>query len=95
VRYLVVYDVVSDRDRAKIAQILLGHGQRVQFSVFECALDQAEARTLGKRLGIVLGEDKPGSSIRFYRVCDRCLARSFGIGQLGPMGDRDPFVVVD
>ncbi len=36
---VVSYDVVADKRRNKIAKTLVGFGNRVQKSVFECELD--------------------------------------------------------
>ena len=38
--YLVCYDITSDRVRNKIVKTLEGYGRRVQYSVFECDLDE-------------------------------------------------------
>ena len=35
---LIAYDVTSDRRRSKIARLLANHGERIQYSVFECEL---------------------------------------------------------
>ena len=37
-RYIAVYDISDDKERAKAAKILEGFGERVQESVFECYL---------------------------------------------------------
>lgn len=36
--YLISYDIAVDKRRTKIAKLLEGFGQRVQYSVFECDL---------------------------------------------------------
>lgn len=33
-RYLISYDIADDRRRDKMAKLLLGHGDRIQYSVF-------------------------------------------------------------
>lgn len=40
-RYLIVYDIPSDRWRNRLVRILEAFGERVQFSVFECELTEA------------------------------------------------------
>ena len=52
---LVTYDVntLTKPGRARlrqIAKICEGHGQRVQFSVFECTVNEAQLETLRLRL---------------------------------------------
>ncbi|MEW6376162.1 MAG: CRISPR-associated endonuclease Cas2, partial [Thermodesulfobacteriota bacterium] len=38
--YVVSYDIPDDQRRIKIAKILEDFGDRVQYSVFECLLEQ-------------------------------------------------------
>ncbi len=35
-RFIVSYDIVDDRCRARVHQLLLGFGDRIQYSVFRC-----------------------------------------------------------
>lgn len=64
--YIIVYDIPCDKRRKKIADLLEGYGQRVQYSVFECILDHKKYQELKKRLRkqIKSSED----SLRFYPV---------------------------
>lgn len=48
--YALVYDVSSDRERARIDKILKGFGFRIQKSVFECRLDHKSRDELIHRL---------------------------------------------
>lgn len=48
--YIVTYDITSDKRRRKISDLLEGYGQRVQYSVFECALDPEKYQELKLRL---------------------------------------------
>ncbi len=68
---LVTYDVntLTRAGRArlrKVAKICQGYGQRVQFSVFECSVNEAQKERLLARLDnvIVPGED----SLRVYTL---------------------------
>jgi CRISPR-associated protein Cas2 len=38
--YVISYDIPDDKRRKKIADLLEGYGQRVQYSVFECQLNR-------------------------------------------------------
>ena len=62
--YVVTYDVPCDNRRRKIAKLLEGYGQRVQYSVFECVLANHKYQELKQRLKqrVKLPED----SVRFY-----------------------------
>lgn len=46
--YLVSYDISSDRRRKKIVNILENYGKRIQYSVFECDLDEKRYTKLYK-----------------------------------------------
>jgi CRISPR-associated protein Cas2 len=66
---LVSYDVATaDKSGArrlrKVAKICTNHGQRVQFSVFECLVDPAQWVTLRQQL--VKAIDESQDSLRFY-----------------------------
>jgi CRISPR-associated protein Cas2 len=66
---VVSYDITDDGRREKIAKTLLDYGTRVQYSVFECIMDDEALTGLGLKLGgIVSGED----SVRIYTLCARC-----------------------
>ena len=44
---VVSYDVPDDRRRTRLAHILKDFGERVQYSVFECRLDERALRDIG------------------------------------------------
>ena len=64
-RIIVSYDISDDKRRRKVAKILEGHGYRVQFSVFECDLEDHQIKKLWIRLKPLVSTKK-GESIRFY-----------------------------
>jgi len=67
--YVVSYDVPDDRKRDKVAKILLDFGKRVQYSVFECIMDDEALSNMKARFAaIVSGED----SVRIYALCAKC-----------------------
>lgn len=66
---LVAYDVQTETDAGhrrlrRVARICQDHGQRVQFSVFECVVDQAQWIAL--RAKLVSSIDAELDSLRFY-----------------------------
>lgn len=77
--YLICYDIVCDRRRTKLANLLLDHGERIQYSTFECRFQtQGELEKLltqVRRL-LCLHED----SVRFYRLCGTCQNTIFRLG---------------
>lgn len=68
---LVTYDVntLTGAGRArlrKVAKICQGYGQRVQFSVFECSVNEAQRETLRARLLAVLEPSE--DNLRLYTL---------------------------
>ena len=77
--FLVVsYDIPDDRRRTKLHRHLKGFGMRVQYSVFECVLDEPEVARLQTivRQTIKHGEDH----VRYYRLCENCVSRIIALG---------------
>lgn len=75
--FIVAYDIPEDGTRAQIAAELQNWGHRVQYSVFECELDQHRARKLEGRLrALISGLD----NIRIYPLCTGCRERVVTIG---------------
>ncbi len=69
-RYVIAYDVPGDRRRNRIARALEGHGERVQYSVFECLLRGDQFDALWEELGELV--DLEQDSLRAYRLCAAC-----------------------
>lgn len=62
--YLITYDIPCDKRRRKVAKLLEGYGQRVQYSVFECVLVDRKYQELKERLKRRI--ELPEDSVRFY-----------------------------
>lgn len=80
--WVVSYDIVSDKRRRRVCKVVEGYGRRVQYSVFECDIDNDRLDELEKRLKreIDAGED----SVRFYPLdkADLKRVRLLGHGEL-------------
>lgn len=68
---LVTYDVNTEEEKGKtrlrkVAKLCVKHGQRVQNSVFECILNEAQYVLLKHQLCEVIDADK--DSLRFYNL---------------------------
>lgn len=79
--YVVSYDIPDDRKRDHVAKTLLDFGARVQFSVFECIMDEDALNTLKTRLGRIVSDE---DSIRIYPLCAKCerTTRVLGTGKI-------------
>ncbi len=67
--YVVSYDISDDSKRGRVAKVLLDFGTRVQYSVFECIMDDEALARLESRLKDLMADD---DSMRVYGLCARC-----------------------
>ncbi len=88
---LVSYDIRCTKTRNRIAKIMESHGDRVQFSVFECNMEQAELDRMLRRLGRQALED--GDSVRVYRICAACKGEITILGSGAVSEDPDLVIV--
>jgi len=65
--WVVAYDVSDTRRRTEIAKMLRSFGNRVQFSVFECRMNENEITSLRRKIMDIcnIKEDR----IRWYPLC--------------------------
>lgn len=92
--YVISYDISNDRRRNKIAKILLDYGRRVQYSVFECEMNQKTFKELYGKLAKVMAGAEDGN-IRFYFLCGKCEKEVQGLGTENDCawGNEDVFVI--
>ncbi len=81
---LVCYDVCTEtpegrRRLRQVAKACLAFGQRVQFSVFECSLNEANLERLRARLLAII--DREADSLRIYRLMGTrdAVVESYGV----------------
>jgi CRISPR-associated protein Cas2 len=90
-RFAVSYDIADPRRLRRVAKIMEGFGERVQWSVFECCLDKAafsEARRL-----VSEAIDAEEDSVRWYPLCAWCAEKVERQGLGGPVEDPPYFIV--
>ena len=80
---LITYDVNTTTAEGKrrlrlVAKKCVAHGQRVQNSVFECLLDEAQYRTLKADLTQTIDTEK--DSLRFYELGNRYQSKVDHVG---------------
>jgi CRISPR-associated protein Cas2 len=78
---MVAYDVSDAKRRRRIAQVLEGYGERVQYSVFECRVNDTELRTLRSKVLAAAEQDK--DCIRWYPLCGPCYVKVIQQGDGG------------
>lgn len=77
--YLISYDITDNGTRGKIAKVLSGYGQRVQYSVFECRITEQQYKELYQKLVILMQKEEEGN-IRIYNICGKCETKLNTIG---------------
>ena len=77
--WVVSYDVASDRRRARLAAWLLGKGDRVLESVFECAWSAEQMPAVRARLVQLI--DPAEDHLRLAPVCAACREVSLADGR--------------
>ena len=71
--YVVIYDISDDKRRRRVFNLLEGYGRRVQFSAFECVLNDRKFEELRARLAKVVKMDE--DSVRFYPISKHTLGQ--------------------
>ncbi len=79
--YLVSYDISNDRRRLKVAHLLEGYGERVQYSVFEVWITGEEMEKLQEQLATHVEEE---GSVRIYVLCAACRDQRVVLGEGEP-----------
>jgi CRISPR-associated protein Cas2 len=71
--YLVSYDISDDKRRTRVHSALTGFGIWVQYSLFECFLDQKQRIRLEARLLKEIHQRE--DSVRIYSLCKGCASK--------------------
>ncbi len=87
---VVAYDVNTETEAGKrrlrkVAKLCENHGQRVQFSLFECSIDNALWVQLRAKLAAAIDSDT--DSLRFYFLGNEWQRR---VEHLGAKASYDP-----
>lgn len=79
--YIVSYDIPDDRKRTRVAKTMLNYGSRVQYSVFECIMDDKLLEKMTAKLKKLVSDE---DSIRIYALCAKCekVVAVFGRGEI-------------
>jgi CRISPR-associated protein Cas2 len=75
---VIAYDISDNKRRTRLFKLLKRFGEPVQFSIFECLINESQFDALRKEVVkiIVAGED----DVRYYDICAGCkrLTQTFG-----------------
>lgn len=90
--YLVTFDISDDRVRYRVVKTLKGCCSRVQKSVFECP-DITERQFLKLKDAMESLMDETTDSVRYYRLCRKCI-REVEYSGHGEAPGKESFLVV-
>ncbi len=76
-KYVISYDISNDKRRTKLATLLDKYGTRVNYSVYECELNQTKFDKLLYEIELKKLINKKYDSLRFYYIHQKALDRSF------------------
>ena len=93
---LISYDVATTDNSGKrrlrrVAKVCKNHGQRVQYSVFECIVDPAQWTMVKKRLEDAI--DPSEDSLRFYFLGANWQRRVEHVGAKASFDQEGPLIV--
>lgn len=93
---LVTYDVNTETASGKrrlrqVAKACVAHGQRVQHSVFECSLDQAQFTRFRAQLITLI--DPQLDSLRFYNLGNNASRRVEHVGAKPTYAPEDVLIL--
>lgn len=71
---VVAYDISDDKRRSRLHRKLKKYGLGVQYSVFECILNQKQIREMQKMIDKQI-DKKQGDRVRYYFLCSGCRNR--------------------
>jgi CRISPR-associated protein Cas2 len=88
---VIAYDITDDDRRRKVSETLENYGKRVQESVFECHLTPVQREELEGRIMALI--DAVEDNVRYYRVCQDCVAQTTVVGPVPLTTDPDYYLV--
>ena len=72
------YDIHDNKRLSLVAKIMKDYGERVLKSVFECNIGEEQFTKMRERVDAVI--DPVEDSVRFYKVCGKCVKNVEVIG---------------
>ena len=91
-RAIIAYDVSDARRRSKVIDLLEGHGERIQESVFDVSGSQAQLKRLMGDIGGLV--DINVDVGHFFPLCRDCFGQTRRIPVLPPGRDASRVIVV-
>ncbi len=89
---LISYDITSDRRRTKVARLLEGYGDRVQYSVFEVTVSGQQLENIIESVTDLINLEK--DSVRFYNLCAACSKKAIVVGPSDYPFEEEKYVII-
>ncbi len=89
---LVTYDISNDKRRTRLHNKLLDFGSPVQYSVFECLLEDKDVKAMRRAVKQIIRPRK--DNVRFYTLCSSCLRKVETTGNTDVLDDLPPALIV-
>ncbi len=89
--YLICFDIIENKTRYRCVKQLLNYGHRVQKSVFECSLSDAQFMELKNKLDNIIDHEK--DNLRYYILCKNC-AENILISGIGTFTDYEELIII-
>lgn len=89
-KFLICVDTSNDKKRAKLNKILLRFGERVQYSVFEFTLNEADTERLKQEIQLKIDANSKDMMINIYYLPKDYVRKieRFGKKNRSPIGDK-------
>lgn len=68
--YFISYDIADSKRRREVSKILENFGIRIQYSFFECEMEQSQLEKLKNEILKII--HKKEDSLRIYPLCQDC-----------------------
>ncbi|MGA1845992.1 CRISPR-associated endonuclease Cas2 [Deferribacter abyssi] len=88
--YLISYDISDDLKRSRVEKFLKNYGMRVQKSVFECIITDADLIKIKNFVEKTI--DFNTDSVRYYFLCKGC-RDSVEVSGLGTINDDTDLLI--
>ncbi|MCL5022278.1 MAG: CRISPR-associated endonuclease Cas2 [Nitrospirae bacterium] len=88
--YIVSYDIPNDRKRNRVSKAMLNYGARVQYSVFECIIDDKLLEKMTAKLRKIISDE---DSVRIYALCAKCEKVVTVLGRGEVTKDENVFII--
>ncbi|MCF6147682.1 MAG: CRISPR-associated endonuclease Cas2 [Candidatus Kuenenia sp.] len=72
---VIAYDIADDKRRQRVAELLAGHGKRINYSVFQCLLTKKSLEKIRNKIKAMI--DKKTDTVVYYILCKDCFSKTF------------------